>query len=286
MSRRTGIRPPTGRPRQKCQRCPAPGHPNTGGPPDPIRSKVPEVYGSGAPRHRRPTAPDQHRHPATRPPPTHGHPPPIAHTYASRPDGRLRPPLRAPHRASHLLHSQSHKARWRTEVCYEPRYRTHTQAFLIRRRVTPLATRVREGAADSRHEHRATSTRHRPDFPQEHADGGHRPAASCRRTSRAGCTPGGSRAPRRRRPERPAEPWAGHHLGTGRARRGGVVGGPATPCRAGQCHRSPDARSNTRRTTRGTTEGTTRDTPRGHTRGNPANPRPPSVGDAEDGLRR
>jgi len=37
VSRRTGIRPPTGSSRQKCQRCPATQHPDTEGRTTPIR---------------------------------------------------------------------------------------------------------------------------------------------------------------------------------------------------------------------------------------------------------
>lgn len=186
-------------------------------------------------------------------------PTPNACTRARARRVHTRPASAARRKQAHLLHSGDR---------YKAQYRTHPGIPNESARDSSCNSRPRR-PRDSRHEHRATSTRHRSEHHQEHADPRHEPAASCRRTCRTGGTPGGSRAPRRRRSEGPAEPRAGHHLGTGRARRGGVVGGPATPCRAGQCHRSPDSRSNTRRTTRGTTSGTTRDTPRGHTRGNP-----------------
>src|SRR5690606_20529346 len=71
-------------------------------------------------------------------------------------------------------------------------------------------------AADCRHEHDAPPVGHRPEHHQEHAVDGPGPAASARRASGAGCTPGGRRAPGRDRPERPAEPRAGDRRNAGR----------------------------------------------------------------------
>lgn len=71
-----------------------------------------------------------------------------------------------------------------------------------------------EGAGDSRHEHRATPTRHGTEHHQEHDDDGDRTAAAACRASGAGGTPGGSRAPGRARPKRPADPWGGHRADT------------------------------------------------------------------------
>ncbi len=126
--------------------------------------------------------------------------------------------------------------------------------------------RVRK-AGDSSYEHRATTTRHRPEHEHEHAGGRTGAAAAARRASRAGAAPGRQRAPGRGRPERPADPRAGHRAGAEGVPREvvGVAGAsPAPPCPAGQTPRSalserhPGATQGaTRSATQGATEGAT-----------------------------
>ena len=194
---------------------------------------------------RRPNAPEQ-----------------IPHTYASRPAGPTDTPLHSDPKAhadkintptAHALRARSTRAHLlHYGTRYKARYRTHlgilnvTDPFASEQTASggPRYRHLRRrygackccasAAADCRHEHDAPPVGHRSEHHQEHAVDGPGPAAPARRASRAGCTPGGSRAPGRGRPERPAEPRVGLHSDTGRGCRREVVGAAGPLDRARQ----------------------------------------------------